>query len=252
MILAAGLGTRLKPWTLEHPKALVPVDGVPMLERVIVKLKAQGYDDIVVNVHHFANQIADFIKGNDFGVKISISDESEKLLDTGGGLANAFNMLKGEPFLVHNVDILSNADLRKLMAVHKERKDDVTLLTSGRDSSRKLLFGDEDDLKGWHNLSTGEFRPVESGSLEMIEENAFSGIYIVGENGLDALCRFGKELGSEVFPVMDFFLASVNKLKIRRYYSADLDLIDIGKPETLKKALMFIGGDARRNAFCCC
>lgn len=252
MILAAGLGTRLKPWTLEHPKALVPVDGVPMLERVVLKLKAQGYDDIVVNVHHFANQIVDFINCNDFGVKISISDESGKILDTGGGLANAFTLLKGEPFLVHNVDILSNADLRKLMDVHNKRMDDVTLLTSGRDSSRKLLFGEDDDLRGWHNLSTGEFRPVGSGSLEKVEENAFSGIYVVGENGLDALCRFGEERDCEVFPVMDFFLASINKLKIRRYYSADLDLIDIGKPETLKKASMFIGGDAHRNDSCCC
>lgn len=252
MILAAGLGTRLKPWTLEHPKALVPVGGKPMLERVILKLRAQGFDNIVINVHHFAGQIVDFINCNDFGVKVSISDETGKLLDTGGGLANASDLLQGEPFLVHNVDILSNADLRKLMAIHKEREDDVTLLTSGRGSSRKLLFGEVDELKGWHNLATGEFRPVESGFIERVEENAFSGIYIVSENGLDALCRFGRERGMDVFPVMDFFLASIGKLKIRRHYSADLDLIDIGKPETLKRASAFIDGDARKNDSCCC
>lgn len=251
MILAAGLGTRLKPWTLEHPKALVPIGGKPMLERVILKLKAQGFDNIVINVHHFADQIVDFINGNDLGVKVSISDETGKLLDTGGGLANASELLLGEPFLVHNVDILSNADLGELMAVHKERGDDVTLLTSGRDSSRKLLFGEKDDLKGWHNLTTGEFRPAETGSLERVEENAFSGIYIVSENGLDALCRFGQERGMDVFPVMDFFLTSIGKLKIRRHYSADLDLIDIGKPETLKRASAFIDGDAHMSGSCC-
>ncbi len=252
MILAAGLGTRLKPWTLEHPKALVPVGGKPMLERVILKLKSQGFDDIVVNVHHFADQIVDFLHANDFGVKICISDETGMLLDTGGGLAYASDLLRGEPFLVHNVDILSNGDLRKLMEIHNESGNDVTLLTSGRDSSRRLLFGRDDSLKGWHNLSTGEYRPAESEGFEDISENAFSGIYIVGGGGLDALCRFREERGVDVFPVMDFFLASIGKLKIRRHYSADLDLIDIGKPETLEKAFLFIDGGAYRCGSCCC
>ena len=148
MILAAGLGTRLKPWTLEHPKALVPVDGIPMLERVILKLKSQGFDEIVVNVHHFAGQITDFLDSKDFGIKISISDERGGLLDTGGGLVHARHLLEGEPFLVHNVDILSNADLSALMHFHESEGNDVTLLTSDRKSSRKLLFDEDGSLKG--------------------------------------------------------------------------------------------------------
>ena len=146
MILAAGLGTRLKPWTLEHPKALVPVDGIPMLERVILKLKSQGFDEIVVNVHHFAGQITDFLDSKDFGIKISISDERGGLLDTGGGLVHARHLLEGEPFLVHNVDILSNADLSALMHFHESEGNDVTLLTSDRKSSRKLLFDEDGSL----------------------------------------------------------------------------------------------------------
>ncbi len=251
MILAAGLGTRLKPWTLEHPKALVPVDGVPMLERVIFKLKSHGFDDIVVNVHHFADQIVDFLRENDFGVRISISDESCKLLDTGGGIVNAFELLRGEPFLVHNVDILSNADLQKLMARHIESGNDVTLLTSGRNSQRKLLFVTDGDLIGWHNLSTGEYRPAAPDQPDGVEEDAFSGIYVVGEKGMDSLCRYGKETGKDIFSVMDFFLSSIGKIRIRRFYSADLDLIDIGKPETLKKASGFTGDCARMSGQGC-
>ncbi len=118
MILAAGLGTRLRPWTLEHPKALVPVGGVPMLERVIVRLKDEGFDEIVVNIHHFGDQIIDFVRSKDFGVKIFISDERGELLDTGGGLVYARELLGEDPVLVHNVDILSNADLKSFMRKH--------------------------------------------------------------------------------------------------------------------------------------
>lgn len=117
MILCAGLGTRLRPWTLSHPKALVPVGGVPMLERVIDKLRSQGFDYIVVNVHHFPEQIVDFLRQRDLGVKIAVSDESDRLLDTGGAIMKAEELLRFSdgPVLVHNVDILSDADLRGLM-----------------------------------------------------------------------------------------------------------------------------------------
>ena len=120
MILCAGLGTRLRPWTLSHPKALVPVGGVPMLERVIDKLRSQGFDYIVVNVHHFPEQIVDFLRQRDLGVKIAVSDESDRLLDTGGAIMKAEELLRFSdgPVLVHNVDILSDADLRGLMQRH--------------------------------------------------------------------------------------------------------------------------------------
>ncbi|MDE6382409.1 MAG: NTP transferase domain-containing protein, partial [Muribaculaceae bacterium] len=116
-ILAAGLGTRLRPWTLEHPKALVPVGGVPMLERVILRMRDQGFDDITVNVHHFADQIVDFLNARDFGVAVHISDERERLLDTGGAILHASRFLAADPapFLVHNVDILSDAPHASLM-----------------------------------------------------------------------------------------------------------------------------------------
>lgn len=120
MILAAGLGTRLRPWTLQHPKALVPVGGIPMLHRVITSLTAQGFDDITVNIHHFGQQIIDFLNSKEYGTRINISDERGHLLDTGGGIVHASKFLcaDAEPFLVHNVDILSDADLCGLMKAH--------------------------------------------------------------------------------------------------------------------------------------
>lgn len=236
MILAAGLGTRLRPWTLEHPKALVPVEGIPMLERVIMRLKSQGFGEIVVNTHHFSGQIVNFLREKDYGVDIRISDESQALLDTGGGIVHAAHYLEGAPFLVHNVDILSNAPLAELMRVHTESGNDITLLTSGRNSSRKLLFDASGNLRGWHNIVTNEYLPSGSCSMGNLSEEAFSGIYVVGENGLDAMCKYGKAEGVEAFPIMEFFLSQPEDIKIRRVYSADLVLLDIGKPDKLQHA----------------
>lgn len=252
MILAAGLGTRLKPWTTEHPKALVPVGGVPMLERVILKLKSHGFREIVVNVHHFADQIVSFLDDRDFGVDIHISDESGKLLDTGGGLIHAARWFCGESVLVHNVDILSNADLGELMHCHRDSGNDVTLLTSGRESSRRLLFDIDGRLAGWHNLSTDEYRPDMAASVDGAAEEAFSGIYVVSPEGVGALCEYGKKIGKDAFPIMEFFLSSMDKIKIRRKFSADLKLLDIGKPETLGQAAAFMGVDSHKGGFCCC
>ena len=183
MILAAGLGTRLRPWTLAHPKALVPVGGVPMLERVIISLRNQGYDEMVVNIHHFGEQIVEFVesKREELGVDIKISDERGCLLDTGGGIVAASDLLFGKdssPVLIHNVDILSNADLNNLMKHHKEKGNDITLLTSDRESSRKLIFSPDGRLRGWHNLSTDEYRPADFHSVPGDSEMGFSGIYI--------------------------------------------------------------------------
>lgn len=237
MILAAGLGTRLRPWTLEHPKALVPVAGIPMLERVILKLRSNGFEEIVINVHHFADQIKSFLCKNDFGVKVTISDESDALLDTGGGIVNALPCLGGGPVLVHNVDILSNADLAGLMLEHMTAGNDVTLLTSGRDSSRRLLFDEQGCLRGWHNLTTGEYRPEGGGHYDFCVQEAFSGIYVLSQSALNAMGAYAKEKNLNSFPIMDFFLTLPKDLKIRRVLVPALRLIDIGKPETLACAL---------------
>ncbi|MBR5193864.1 MAG: NTP transferase domain-containing protein, partial [Bacteroidaceae bacterium] len=154
MIFAAGLGTRLKPLTDHMPKALVPVAGKPMLEHVILKLIASGFDEIVINVHHFAEQIIEFLKEkNTFGIKIWISDETEELLDTGGGIKKASSLLN-EPFLVHNADILSNVDLKALYDFHIASENDATLLVSPRKTVRYLLFDQTTRLCGWINKDT--------------------------------------------------------------------------------------------------
>jgi mannose-1-phosphate guanyltransferase len=235
MILAAGLGTRLKPWTLSHPKALVPVGGVPMLERVILKLKSQGFDNIVVNVHHFSGQVIDFLKSNDFGVDIRISDESGGLLDTGGGLARARSLVDfgNGPLLVHNVDILSDADLGDLMKAHARSGNDATLLVSDRASTRKLIFDGGMMLRGWHDLRNDVFRPAGFRSEPGFMEYAFSGIHVLGESALDEI---GSIMGKDCFPVMDYYLCNGRKCKVGAYAVSNLNLIDIGKPATLSQA----------------
>lgn len=234
MILAAGLGTRLKPLTDKIPKALVEVAGVPMLERVITTLKSQGFDRLVVNVHHLGNQIIDFLNTHDFGVKIMVSDEREKLLDTGGGIVKAIPFLFGndrEPVLVHNVDILSNAKLKEVMTSH------TTLLVSERDSSRKLIFDGEMDLKGWHNLGTGEYKPAGIDVQKGWNEYAFSGIYSIS---IETAMEMQNMFGVEKFAVMDYFLAPDRGEKILGKSDPGLKLIDIGKPSTLKGANDFL------------
>ena len=153
MIFAAGLGTRLKPLTDSTPKALLPINGKPMLEHVILKLKDAGFHQIAINVHHLGDQIINFLAANNnFGIQIHISDERDYLLDTGGGIKHAAAFLQGnEPFLIHNVDILSDIDLRALYNHHIETNPLATLLVSKRNTSRYLLFNKENKLCGWRN-----------------------------------------------------------------------------------------------------
>lgn len=244
-ILAAGLGTRLKPWTLEHPKALVPVGGIPMLQRVICRLREEGFDEITVNVHHFADQIKDFLARHDFGVTVGISDESAALLDTGGALLKAAPMLcrDDQPFLVHNVDILSDAPLRAIMDDHVASGRDISLVTSPRESSRKLLFDADHNLHGWHNLSTGEYRPTGFTPGPQMKERAFSGIYIVEPRVMPTLAEYSRRVGSAKFPVMDYLLAASasRKNNIGEIGLGSLNLIDIGKPDTLRRADSLFG-----------
>lgn len=240
LVLAAGLGTRLRPWTLAHPKALVPVRGVPMLQRVIENLLCQGFDRIVVNVHHFADQVVSFLAGHDFGVEILVSDERDRLLDTGGAILHASSLFAedGMPVLVHNVDILSTADLGELMSAHELSGADSTLLVSDRESSRKLIFNDDMRLCGWHNLSDGTFRPDGFVPSAVCREFAFSGIHVVGERMLSEMARIERDAK---FPIMDFLLSPHHMCRVMGHRQENLRLIDIGKPATLSQADSFLG-----------
>ena len=234
MIFAAGLGSRLRPLTDNTPKALIPVGGKPMLEHVILKLKAAGFDQIVINIHHLGQQIVDFLNANNnFGVEIFISDESDYLLDTGGGIKKATSFLQGdEPFLVHNVDILSNVDLRKLYDTHVQNNPLVTLLVSQRKTSRYLLFNKENKLCGWRNHATGEIKSYYPDfDPSQYNEFAFSGIHVLSPRILDEM-----EEWTGKFSIINFYLSICAKNDIRAYESDHLQLLDIGKPETLAAA----------------
>lgn len=206
-----------------------------MLEHVILKLKAAGFDQIVINIHHLGEQIIDFLKANqNFGVTIYISDERDYLLDTGGGIKKAEPFLQGnEPFLVHNVDILSNVDLLQLYRLHQSSpKALATLLVSRRKTSRYLLFNKENQLCGWRNRETGEvksyypyFEP------EQYREYAFSGIHVISPE----IFRWMEEWTGK-FPIINFYLSICAKTKILAYPADKLELLDVGKPETLRQA----------------
>ena len=235
MIFAAGLGTRLKPLTDNMPKALVPVNGKPLLRILMDKLVSSGYDDIVVNVHHFAGMIEDFLTTVRYdGVRIRISDERDLLRDTGGGISHAAPLLGGSGhFLVHNVDILSNLDLRLL---EKAFSPDAlaVLAVSDRKSSRYLLFDESMRLKGWTNTVTGEIRsPYPDLRPEHCRKYAFSGIHILSDK---VFPLFGKEGFGEKFPIMDFYLKAAAEYPIYGVVPAGLKLLDVGKPESLAAA----------------
>ena len=237
MIFAAGLGTRLKPLTDHMPKALVPVAGKPMLEHVIGKLKSAGFDEIVINVHHFADQIIDFLKEKDnFGIRIWISDESEELLDTGGGIKKAAPYFD-EPFLVHNADILSNIDLKAMYNYHLTSSNDATLLVSPRKTIRYLLFDEGNRLQGWVNKDTLQTKP--EGLVyhpEVQKEYAFGGIHVISPT----LFKYMGDGWTGKFSIMDFYLRTCHEAQLGGYVKEDLQLIDIGKPDTLAKAEDFI------------
>lgn len=205
MIFAAGTGSRLKPLTDHTPKALIPIGGKPMLEHVILKLKSSGFDQIVINIHHLGNQIVDFLEANNnFGVRIEISDESDYLLDTGGGIKKATSLLCGnEPFLIHNVDILSNVDLKKLYDTHVQTNPLATLLVSQRNTSRYLLFNKENRLCGWRNHETGEVKSYYPYfDPDQHNEYAFSGIHVLSPKILELM-----EEWTGKFSIINFYLA---------------------------------------------
>ena len=240
MIYAAGLGTRLKPWTDRHPKALAEVGGVPMLERVILGLKGFGVDRFVINVHHFASQVVDFIESKEFGVEILISDESDCLLDTGGGLVRAKGLLDfaSGPVVLHNADILSNADISCLAESQLHSSNHGLLLVSDRESTRKLIFDTEMNLRGWHDLRADAYRPNGFEASAFDREYAFSGIHVVDGEMVEEMENL---FGNRKFPIMDYDLSESRRCKVGGHFQRNLELIDIGKPESLAWAEALFG-----------
>lgn len=237
MLFAAGLGTRLRPLTDHMPKALVPVGGRPLLAITAQRLLQAGVDEMVVNVHHFAQQIIDYVATHDLGMKVSISDESELLLDTGGGLKKALSLFSFDdpnPILIHNVDILSNADLHKFYTDNTDA--DVALMVSPRTTQRYLLFDDHQRLVGWTNIATGEVRsPYPDLNVERCRKYAFSGIHVVNPRIAQLM-----ESWPDRFPIMDFYLKHCADLHIRGVVKEDLRLLDVGKQDTIKAAEEFL------------
>lgn len=235
LVFAAGLGTRLKPITDTMPKALVPVCGKPLIYHVICKLRDAGYDEIVVNVHHFPEQIREYLSANNFGVSVSVSDESSELLETGGGVLHAEPLIMPctTAFLVHNVDIISNLDLRWVQ--RKTRPDALaTLVVSPRKTRRNLLFDDTMRLVGWMDNSTGEVRsPFPGLDPSACRHYAFAGIHNLSPLVFDAFRRWGFD---GRFPIMDFYLKACAKEPIYGLAVQDLVLVDVGKFDQLDQA----------------
>ncbi len=231
MIFAAGLGTRLRPYTDTIPKALVSVAGVPMLERVIDKVRDAGIGEIVVNAHHFSVKVEEFLKSRDFGVKINLSIEKDEPLETGGGIKKARGYLEGDSFLVHNADILSDADLRWFASGFRPEYLAV-LLVSKRETTRYLLFDDDMHLVGWTNALTGEVKsPYPDLDPSNCRKYSFAGIHIISDKVFPLMETF-----PDKFPIMDFYLRYAREYTILGVEPEHLNLIDVGSPERLAEA----------------
>lgn len=229
LIFAAGKGTRLKPFTDHHPKAMARVNGIPLLERNIKYLQSFGINDFVINVHHFGQQIVDFLKANNnFNAKIEISDEHAELLETGGGLVFARKLLDfGEDFLIMNADILTDMNITDFVNYHQKNKDFATLAVSDRNSSRKLLFNEDMILRGWMNVQSGEQRLAEFN--KGFKALAFSGIHCINPEIFNKIKRTGK------FSIMEEYLDLMLTEKIHGY-EHNAQLVDVGRPESVLEA----------------
>jgi MurNAc alpha-1-phosphate uridylyltransferase len=240
MILAAGLGTRLKPFTDHHPKALAIVNGKSLLQRNIEYLQQYGIYDVVVNVHHFADQIIDAVeKNNGWGSVVTISDETDEVLETGGGLVRAKNyFIEEERWILMNADILTDLPLDRMIAADEifEAKAEgdlvATLAVTNRTTSRNLIFNTAGTLCGWKNNTTSEEKwanPLKDKSTAV--PKAFSGIHIVHQAFFDAVQLSGK------FSMIDAYLQLAQHYTIHYFDHSDGILLDVGKPESLEKAI---------------
>ena len=251
MIFAAGLGTRLKPLTDNMPKALVPLAGKTLLQWQIERLKAAGITDIVVNVHHFPDMIINYLReNNNFGCRISVSDERDMLLETGGGLRKAKSLLLGvgsresgnsnEPILICNVDILSNIDIPTLLNAYNPDEMGVVVV-SKRDTQRYLLFDEENRLCGWTNIATGEIRPASLASSPnslIASRLAFSGMQVLNPRIFDCMDEVVEKKGDK-FSLIDLYLHIKEKEILRAYIPENYRMMDVGKIAQLSEAEAF-------------
>jgi N-acetyl-alpha-D-muramate 1-phosphate uridylyltransferase len=231
MILAAGLGTRLKPWTDHHPKALAIVNNKSLLQRNIEYLQQHGITDVVINVHHFANQIQDaIVQNNGWGSTIHISDETNEVLETGGGLVKAKHFLKDkEHFVLLNVDMLTDLDLSAMMQKHLSTQAMATLAITDRYSSRAFLFNHQNRLCGWRNNQTNE-QKIGVQTSEQLVPFAFSGIHIINSGIFNHITQTGK------FGMVEVYLNLCKQCTINGYNHSGGKLLDVGKPESISVA----------------
>lgn len=230
MIFAAGLGTRLRPLTNDRPKALVEIGGHPLLYWAIHRLRSAGYTSLVINIHHFADRMMDYLASQDWGVEVLISDEREQVLETGGGLKKARELLQTDaPILIHNVDVLSEVDLGDMRQRHLESGALATLAMKDRPSSRNLLFDAQHQLCAWRHNRSGELRMAREpeGALTAL---AFSGIHLIEPRLLDLLSETGK------FSIIDSYLRLAASERIQAYRHDEQWWLDVGKPEALPLA----------------
>ncbi|MEP6584635.1 MAG: sugar phosphate nucleotidyltransferase [Ginsengibacter sp.] len=231
MILAAGLGTRLKPFTDSNPKALVMVNKKTILQRNIEFLARFGIKDLIINVHHFAPQIIEFLNANNnFGSAITISDESDEVLETGGGLKKAswFFEADNSPFILMNVDVLTDIHLRAMIEQHNKLNPLATLAVTSRHTSRYFLFDEMNLLCGWKNIKTGE-QKISRESSEHIQK-AFSGIHVISPKIFSLMHMAGK------FSMVDVYLELAMTHAITSFDHSNSKFIDVGKPESIIKA----------------
>jgi len=228
MILAAGLGTRLKPWTDLHPKALAIVNGKSLLQRNIEYFQQFGITEVIVNVHHFADQIINAVKKNNgWGSAITISDETAAVLETGGGLQKASWFFKDD-FVLMNVDILTDLNLHAMISLHQQKKALATLAVTERATSRYFLFNEQQDLCGWKNVNTGEEK-IEKNDIPL-SQKAFSGVHVINPKIFSLIQQQGK------FSMVDVYLSLCAQNTIQYFDHSSSKFIDVGKPESIVKA----------------
>lgn len=234
MIFAAGLGTRLKPMTDTMPKALVPVGGRPLLQILLEKLARHGCTEAVINVHHFADMIEEWCASHHTDISICFSDERTELLETGGGIRHAMPLLSGERFLIHNVDILSNADLARFYAEGEGKA--AVLLVSERKTQRYLLFDESMRLVGWINEATGQVKsPYPDLQPDKCRRYAFSGIHQI-----DPVLFPRFEGWPAKFSIIDFYLSICRDVPVYGHLQEGFRLMDVGKLDTLTQAELFL------------
>jgi NDP-sugar pyrophosphorylase family protein len=230
MILAAGLGTRLKPFTDKHPKALALVNGKTLLQRNIEYLQEFNIKEVIVNVHHFAHQIIEYIEANNgWGSTISISNETNEVLETGGGLQKASWYFEHEEnFVLMNADILTDLDLNKIIQQQLQQKPLATLAVTNRESSRYFLFNQQQQLCGWRNVKTNDEKIVRANNG--LTQKAFSGIHVIHANIFSLIEQKGK------FSMVDVYLNLANQHIIQCFDHSETHFIDVGKPENISIA----------------